>query len=186
MRNYEPDRTALTGVLLAAHPAMQDPNFSKSIVLITDHDAKEGAMGFVLNRPLNKTVGDLPTPVAFPPMAKLPLHLGGPVSPDHLIFNSLSWDEGHEVLVIDAQLEPHVVVDKLDEARDLVLAFLGYAGWTPGQLEAEIAQKAWVVYPPTKEILNPDTLATLWVEIMKRSSPWLRILAEAPDDPSDN
>ena len=81
----------------------------------------------------------------------------------------------------------------LDEARELaadgegsVRAFLGYSGWSKGQLEAELDQKAWLVQKPDQAILDIETCLDLWPTIMREQGPWFRLLAAAPDDPSLN
>ena len=67
-----------------------------------------------------------------------------------------------------------------------MFAFLGYAGWSAGQLEAEMKQKAWIVQKPSRTALKSDKLSRLWFDIMNRLGPWYRMLAAAPDDPSLN
>jgi putative transcriptional regulator len=81
----------------------------------------------------------------------------------------------------------------VDEANELVgqdptsiRAFVGYAGWSAGQLEAEMKQNAWLLHPPTRAALKPDRLPKLWFEIMRGLGPWYKMLAAAPDDPSLN
>ena len=66
----------------------------------------------------------------------------------------------------------------------IVRAFLGYAGWSKGQLEAELEQKAWLVQKPDEEILDIERCMDLWPTIMREQGPWFRLLAAAPDDPS--
>jgi putative transcriptional regulator len=79
------------------------------------------------------------------------------------------------------------------DAHDLVgddpasiRAFVGYAGWTAGQLEAEMKQHAWILHKPTRAALSPEKLPRLWFEIMNGLGPWYKLLAAAPDDPSLN
>ena len=67
-----------------------------------------------------------------------------------------------------------------------MFAFLGYAGWSAGQLEAEMKQKAWIVQKPSRTALKSERLSRLWFDIMNRLGPWYRMLAAAPDDPSLN
>ena len=65
-------------------------------------------------------------------------------------------------------------------------AFIGYAGWSAGQLEAELKEKAWVLQKPSRALLKPDEWPKLWFNIMNRLGPWYKLLAAAPDDPSLN
>ena len=64
--------------------------------------------------------------------------------------------------------------------------YLGYAGWSKGQLEAELEQKAWLVQKPDEDILDIEKCLELWPTIMRDQGPWFRLLAAAPDDPSLN
>ena len=68
----------------------------------------------------------------------------------------------------------------------VVRAFVGYAGWSEGQLEKELEQKAWVVQKPDREVLDPESCKQMWFTIMNNYGPWFRLLAAAPDDPSLN
>ena len=74
----------------------------------------------------------------------------------------------------------------LDSDPASIRAFVGYAGWGAGQLEAEMKQKAWLVQKPSRAALKPDRLPNLWFEIMRGLGPWYKMLAAAPDDPSLN
>ena len=176
---------SLAGSLLVAHPNMLDPNFRRAVLFISAHDAEDGALGVILNRPLDKQVADL---VNEPPpegLADVPVFLGGPVGKNQLMFAAFEWQKGkglklnHNVGVEEAhQLIGH------DPAS--VRAFVGYAGWSAGQLEAEMKQKAWIVQKPTRSALAPARLPRLWFEIMRDLGPWYKMLAAAPDDPSLN
>src|ERR1041385_4734972 len=81
-------KDTLAGSLLLAHPAMRDPNFRHSVVLMSAHNA-EGAMGVVLNRPLGKRLGELSGDFALGPLAGVPLFKGGPVQTDQLVL--VAW-----------------------------------------------------------------------------------------------
>lgn len=174
-----------TGQLLVAHPNMLDPNFRRSVLLISAHTETQGAEGVIINRPLNKHVSELvtdPTPEA---LANVPVFLGGPVGTNQLMFASFDWEERDSLC-----LNQNVA---LEEARQLaehdhnsVRAFVGYAGWTAGQLENELRQHAWILQKPIRETLAPDRLPKLWFEIMRGLGPWFKMLSAAPDDPSLN
>jgi putative transcriptional regulator len=75
-------------------------------------------------------------------------------------------------------------VDPKKPAR--ICAFVGYAGWGAGQLEAEMKQKAWLLQKPSRSVLKLDRLPKLWFDIMRTLGPWYKMLAAAPDDPSLN
>jgi putative transcriptional regulator len=176
---------SLAGSLLVAHPNMLDPNFRRSVLFISAHDAKEGALGVILNRPLDKQVADLVSEAPPIGLADVPVFLGGPVGKNQLMFAAFDWQKG-QGLTLNHNVD-------VDEAKELAIndpqsvrAFVGYAGWTAGQLEAEMKQKAWILQKPTKAALSAERLPKLWFDIMRGLGPWFKLLAAAPDDPSLN
>lgn len=176
---------SLAGSLLVAHPNMLDPNFRRAVLFISAHDAEDGALGVILNRPLDKQVADL---VNDPPpkgLGDIPVFLGGPVGKSQLMFAAFEWHKGEGL-----RLNHNVGIDEahqlVDEDPASVRAFVGYAGWSAGQLEAEMKQKAWILQKPTRAALAPALLPKLWFEIMRGLGPWYKMLAAAPDDPSLN
>ncbi|MEO6871604.1 MAG: YqgE/AlgH family protein [Chthoniobacterales bacterium] len=173
-----------TGQLLIAHPSMLDPNFRRSVLFISSHDAEEGASGVILNRPLHKQVSEIAPDDALEALADVPVYLGGPVATNELMFAALDWTNG-DALTLDQNLalgEAFVP----NEKRHAVRAFVGYAGWTAGQLEKELEQHAWLLQKPDPAALAPERLPKLWFEIMRSLGPWFKMLAAAPDDPSLN
>ena len=176
---------SLAGSLLVAHPNMLDPNFRRAVLFISSHDEEDGALGVILNRPLDKQVADLVNETPPEGLGDIPVFLGGPVGKNQLMFAAFEWQKGqglklnHNVGVEEA----HQLVDE-DPAS--VRAFVGYAGWSAGQLEEEMKQKAWILQKPTRSALAPARLPKLWFEIMRGLGPWYKMLAAAPDDPSLN
>jgi len=183
MREF-PSSLGLAGSLLIAHPNLVDPNFRRGVLIISASDPHEGSFGLVLNRATEKTVGELLPEHELGALGELPVFVGGPVGRDQLTFAAFQWQD-------DAlRVRTHLL---LDEARELaaegdgtVRAFLGYAGWSKGQLEAELEQKAWLVQKPDQDILDVEKCLELWPTIMREQGPWFRLLANAPDDPSLN
>jgi putative transcriptional regulator len=160
MRNIgEESRRSFAGSLLVAHPSMLDPNFRRAVLFISAHDPDDGALGVIINRPLDKRVAELVTEMPPEGLADVPVFFGGPVERNQLMFATFEWQKGEG-------------------------AFVGYAGWGAGQLEAEMKQKAWIVQEPSRAALKPERLSKLWFEIMRGLGPWYKMLAAAPDDPS--
>jgi len=186
MRNFG-DETPLdfAGSLLVASPKMLDPNFRRSVLLIYEHEPQEGAGAVIINRPLDKQVSDLVEEAPPLGLAQVPVFLGGPVAKNQLMFASFEWQKG-----VGLKLHHNVEIDEASELADSepgsVRAFVGYAGWEAGQLEAEMKESAWILQKPTRATLNPDRLTKLWIEIMRGLGPWYKMLAAAPDDPSLN
>ena len=175
----------LTGSLLIAHPNMLDPNFRRSVLFISAHDPNDGAMGVILNRPLDKQVADLVGDAPPEGLADVPVFLGGPVGKNQLMFAAFEWEDSNGL-----KLNHNVGVDeaheRIGEDPAAIRAFVGYAGWGAGQLEAEMKQKAWILQKPTRAALAAERLPKLWFEIMRGLGPWYKMLAAAPDDPSLN
>jgi putative transcriptional regulator len=182
MREF-PSSLGLPGSLLIAHPDLLDPNFRRSVLIISASDPHEGSFGLIVNRAAEKTVGELLPEQELGALAELPVFIGGPVARDQLTFAAFQWND--DTLAVRTHL-------LLDEARELasagvtIRAFLGYAGWSKGQLEGELAHKAWLVQKPDEEIMDPERCLELWPTIMREQGPWFRLLAAAPDDPSLN
>ncbi len=186
MRNLDDEASSrsLAGSLLVAHPSMLDPNFRRTVLFISEHDPNEGALGMIINRPLDRQVADLVTDTPPPGLAGVPVFLGGPVGKNQLMFAAFEWKKGHGF-----KLSHNVVLGHGSTAageKNLICAFVGYAGWGAGQLESEVKQKAWLLQKANASLLKFDRLPNLWFDIMASLGPWYKMLAAAPDDPSLN
>lgn len=173
---------SLAGSLLVAHPNMLDPNFRRTVLFISAHDPDDGAIGVIINRPLDKNVADIVTEKPPENLADVPVFFGGPVGNNQLMLAAFEWHKGQGLKL------NHQVLNPLEPGADrpAVRAFLGYAGWSAGQLEAEMKQNAWIVRKPTRTALKSERISRLWFDIMNQLGPWYRMLAAAPDDPSLN
>ena len=176
---------SLAGSFLVAHPNMLDPNFRRTVLFISSHDPEDGALGVIINRPLDKQVSDLVNELPPHGLADVPVFLGGPVGKNQLMFAAFEWEKGQGL-----KLNHNVDVDEAGERAGAdpasVRAFVGYAGWSAGQLEAEMKQNAWLLHKPNRTALKPETLPKLWFNIMRGLGPWYKMLAAAPDNPSLN
>lgn len=176
---------SLAGQLLLSHPAMKDPNFGRTVVLLSAHDA-DGALGVVLNRPLGRRLGDLSPELAVGPLSKVPLYRGGPVETEKLILAGWRWrEESHEFELqfgLDAERAEMFALDPKATLR----GFLGYSGWGKGQLENEMKQQTWFVAGPADYNLSSEDGPALWRMIIGSLDPQLKLLADEPEDPSVN
>jgi putative transcriptional regulator len=139
---------SLRGHLLIAAPGLSDPNFHQSVVLMIDHD-DQGALGLVLNRPLNKTIGEIWHQVHAGEKlgSKAPVHWGGPVAGPLVAVHQLQAFAEVEIMPgIYFSTHKKWVGKALKQSADLRF-YLGCAGWSPGQLEEEIAEGAWGILP---------------------------------------
>jgi len=176
------------GRLLVAAPSMQDPNFSRTVLLVVAHSA-EGAVGVVLNRPSSMRVDEaLPrlAPVAAPEV----LFMGGPVGDGALLAlgaqSGCEEIEGVEEILTGVELIPLGEEGTPGCSLERARLFVDYAGWSPGQLEAEINRGDWVVVDALPgDAFTPDPDA-LWATVLRRQAGRLAWLANAPRDPACN
>jgi putative transcriptional regulator len=186
MSEHGPSAGNLTGSLLVAHPNLLDPNFRRTILFLSHHSAEDGAIGLVLNRPLKKTFGEAAQKKGPEQLEEVGLYYGGPVSLDHVTIASLQWRTNPATVAFQSFMGNVENIQINAEWRDGLRAFVGYAGWSRGQLEGEIAQKAWIVLSPTRDLIEMPDPENAWRDLMRHSGPHLRLLAEAPDDPELN
>jgi putative transcriptional regulator len=176
-------RDTLAGSLLLAHPAMKDPNFRRSVILMSAHNA-EGAMGVVLNRPLGKRLGELSGEFAMGPLASVPLYKGGPVQTEQLVL--AAWQIREDGFRLHFGIEPEKALQLLAEEDTHVRGFLGYSGWSAGQLENEMKLRTWVVADVPEDLLTHAQDESLWRTVLGREGAEWRLLANEPEDPSWN
>src|SRR6266516_5674461 len=124
----DPFSRSFAGSLLVAHPNMLDPNFRRTVLFISEHDPGEGALGVIINRPLDKQVSDLVTETPPAGLAEVPVFLGGPVGKNQLIFAAFEWQKGEGL-----KLNHNVALEEASAAVDakkpaMICAFEGYAG----------------------------------------------------------
>ena len=164
---------------------MRDPNFRRTVLFISSHDEAEGAVGLIINRPLDKQVSELVSDEAPEALADVPVFLGGPVGTNQLMFAAFDW-KNRDTLRLNQNVAIEDAYQLAEEDHNALRAFVGYAGWSAGQLENELRQNAWVLRKPDRSVLRPESLPKLWFEIMRSLGPWFKMLAAAPDDPSLN
>ena len=176
---------SLAGQLLLAHPALREPGFKRTVILLSAHNA-DGAMGVVLNRPLDKQLGELNSEFAFGPLAGVPIYAGGPVEPEQLIIVSWQWLETDHAFQLHFGIEPAQAAELVGSPGVTLRAFLGYAGWGKGQLENEMKHDTWLVTPVEGEILGKNDGVALWRQILGAIDPDLKLQAGEPEDPTVN
>jgi putative transcriptional regulator len=184
------------GRLLVATPLLGDPNFRRSVVLIVEHEVAEGTLGVVLNRPTKIPVGQVLeqwTELATDPSV---VFHGGPVSPNSALAlalvpgkdEPLGWRalDGAPALarlgLLDLDTPPRLLAPAISSLR----VYAGYAGWSPGQLQAEIDEGAWYVLTAEPgDVFSADP-ERLWRRVLRRQDDDLAFLATYPDDPGLN
>lgn len=144
-------------------------------------------MGVILNRPRHKTIGQAHHILASSGLGNLPLYEGGPVEEKKLILAGWHWSEDGQNFHLHFGLSKERVLDIAQSDPGIHLrGFLGHAGWAPKQLENELSNNAWVFAPMEAKLLNNIDGPDLWLALLGKYHPELRLLAEAPDSPDFN
>jgi putative transcriptional regulator len=177
---------SLQGKLLVSSPALVDPNFRKTVVLITHHD-EEGAMGLVLSRPSEVPASDAVPALDGLPGGGDPVFVGGPVQPEAFmaLAEFVDVDESaatvfDHVGFMPAEAEPSEL------AVRRVRLFAGYAGWGPGQLEAELDEPSWIVVAAQADDPFADDPDALWRDVVHRKGGSFSLMENMPFDPGLN
>lgn len=162
----------LTNQFLIAMPALTDANFAQTVTFIWEHNA-EGALGIVINRPLQMRLADvfeqLKMPTAEGVTGHQPVLQGGPVQTDRgfvVHHAGRSWEHTRQISSrIQVTTSPDILSAMAQgTGPDTALVALGYAGWAAGQLESEIAQNAWLTAPCDERILFDIPYEQRWRE----------------------
>jgi putative transcriptional regulator len=175
------------GQLLIAGPNLADPNFWRTVVLIVDH-SDDGALGLVLNRPSETTVGE--TVSELEPLLDVddPLYIGGPVQPSALIVLAEFDDAASAALIAfeDVGVLGGSATDAASPPVRRGRAFVGHAGWGPGQLDTEVERGDWILEPALREDAFSEAPLELWPAVLTRKGGSYALVARMPADPSVN
>ncbi len=184
------ESTVASGKILLAEPFMLDPNFKRSAVLLCDHSKDEGSVGFILNKPLQTKINELID--EFPDFDS-EVFFGGPVQMDTVhylhnvgdlleesieVFRGVYWGGDFEklkFLVAQDLIKPHQI-----------RFFVGYSGWSEGQLDDEMNYGSWVLANMDANYLFKSEPETLWQLIMENKGNTYSVIAQMPDDLSWN
>jgi len=183
--------SAAAGRLLISEPFMMDPNFKRSVILLTEY-SEAGAMGFILNHASEYLLGDLMPDLSY---SEIPVFIGGPVSGNTLHFIHRCPEKIEDGIEIadgifwggDFEAVKELITSYSLNA-DEIRFFTGYSGWTPQQLDNEIKEDSWIV---TNQ-LNPDTIFSpndensLWREVVIGLGNRYAHIANFPENPSLN
>ena len=162
---------SLAGQLLVAMPQMSDPRFARSVIYLCAHGGETGAMGLVINKLLSSlTMGELFAQLEIEPSDAAgghPVHFGGPVDAGRgFVLHTADYREEATLhvdgdIAVTATLEVLRAIGKGRGPRQSLFA-LGYAGWGPGQLDAEIQANGWLTVPSDNALLFDETIDDKW------------------------
>ncbi len=190
----------LSGFFLIAQTELLDPNFYRTVVLITEHN-EEGAFGLIANRKLDSTLGEIIPSLASSECGGIPVYIGGPVE-QHYLFVLHGGIRPHESDVLAMFPVAGVVFEPLTESllkyikyeysrmdaekRPKIHVFAGYSGWGPGQLESELKAGSWFVVKAQADIVFMPDPAKSWEEALSRKGPLFEFIARTGTKPSLN
>jgi putative transcriptional regulator len=180
---------SLAGHFLIASPSILDPNFHRTVVFITAH-SEEGAVGVILNRRSDATVGDAVPQLA--PVTDLtdPVYVGGPVNPEGVAVLAEFHDPDEAGVVVIEDIGFVALEDALEEGAPPELertrVFAGVAGWGPEQLEDELERDDWIIEIADLDDIFTDDPDGLWSSVLRRKGGEYELVARMPLDPSLN
>lgn len=178
------------GRILLSEPFLNDEYFERSVVFLCEH-SKEGSFGFVLNHFLELDLQSLNENF---PAIETKVSVGGPVEKETMYFMHSIGDELNESLEIHKGIfvggdfeQLYEIIKEEHIREDKIRFFLGYSGWTAGQLENEIKEHAWVVceFDDLNEVMTTKN-EDLWKYFMNKMGPKYKMLSDFPIDPSEN
>ena len=175
-----------SGILLIADPFLKDPNFLRTVVFLCEHKP-EGSFGFVLNRKYENTLDELVPDLAGHTM---PVFYGGPVQMDTIHFlhqypaeipgaqevlEGIYWGGDFDILV------SQVKNGNIDAGK--IRFFIGYSGWSAGQLTEEIVERTWLTVEATRKLVFHQHYQDIWKDSLKHLGGDFGIMANFPLDP---
>ncbi len=180
------------GTILISEPYLEDPNFDRTVVLLCDYTKENGAIGYILNKKTEFLLNDLVEGIGN--QFQFPIYFGGPVSTDTLFFlyrnqealikdsipvgDTLYWGGD-----FDAFRES---LNKGSLNADNIKIFMGYSGWSEGQLEDEIKAKAWYTYNLDSNMVIESDPKTMWKEVLIKKGGKYKMISNYPIDPKLN
>lgn len=191
MYQYDPNTHMIPekGMLLLAEPHLMDPYFQRSVILLCEHN-EEGSFGFVLNNYIDFDMEQIGHEL---PFIDSRVSIGGPVRKSNLFYIHTAG----KMLEDSAEVLPGIYMGgHFDGVKDLLLRgkitpqdirfFVGYAGWSPNQLNEEMEQNSWIVADPSNLKLMDTYQDDLWSSVLKAMGPNFARLTALPKDPRMN
>ena len=185
----QPKQNPTKGSFLLSEPFLKDPNFKRTVVLLTEHN-QEHTIGFILNKPMEFRLNEISEDfVGF----DVPVYRGGPLEPNSLhyihrvkelasgadeIANGVYWGGDTETLKLLILSEKILPSD--------IRFFIGYSGWGPKQLDNEMKSKTWIISPSWPKFTFSHNSQSLWRDILNAMGGKFRLMANYPEDPSLN
>lgn len=178
------------GMMLVALPALLDPNFRQTVILLCEHNS-EGSLGLIVNRPTDAELSNiLPEAEAFRDRQDS-VYEGGPVQKNALmaLYHGLPAAEAVSVfgdIYLTGNLGALDCAVSIQPGHSRVRFYLGYAGWSPLQLEGELAAGGWKLLPGDPDLVFGSEAPRLWSDMMRSLGDEFEMYSHMPEDPSSN
>lgn len=180
-----------SGDILIAEPFLADPNFSRAVVYIVEHNA-EGTVGFVVNQPMGLLLKDV---IHTQPAEEfdIPLYSGGPVGTNTLhVVHQLGDHVKHSKYIArhtywggDFDQIKFLLLNKNADWRDVKI-FIGYSGWSPDQLDAEVASKSWIIHRGSEDLIFNKLEKATWEQALRDKGGKYKLFQKSPLKPDWN
>jgi putative transcriptional regulator len=179
---------SLSGSILLSHPSLQDPNFCRSIVFLSNHSDEDGTLGVILNRPLGKKLIQLDDQFQHFALGQAEVYDGGPVEREKLIIAAWDWRDSSDSFRLYFGIDINKAESLRKDNENIHIAcFLGHSGWSPGQLEDELKLDSWVVSNLNLDLFQQmNDKAKCWKSAISGISDEMKLLADAPEKPWRN
>ena len=180
------------GSLLIANPVLPDPNFSRTVILLCNHD-EQGSFGLVINRTTELKAPDLFSNIDILNAYNEKIYLGGPVSQSMVFFlcrSSHGINELNEVcpgVYLGSSLETlEAFYPDIENPEQNIRFYLGYSGWSGGQLAGEMEQNSWLIQNADEQFVFRDSASMIWPEVVNSLGEKYQYLIKAPVNPQWN
>jgi putative transcriptional regulator len=187
---FEKEKEIKAGSLLLSEPFMFDENFKRTVVLVCEHNEENGTVGLILNKPIELRLNDI---VEDFPVFDSKVFLGGPVGTDTLQFIHGLGDKIEDSLQLTEGIywggnfeQMKIMISSGEIESDEIRFFLGYSGWSAGQLMQEMKVNSWIISPAKKEHIFKTDYNQLWKEVMQGMGGIYNTMASYPENPMLN
>ncbi|MBL0309243.1 MAG: YqgE/AlgH family protein [Bacteroidetes bacterium] len=187
---FEKNKSLQPGQMLLSEPFMDDDNFRRSVILLCENDSENGTVGLILNRGLQVALNELDNDF---PMFKGKVWFGGPVATDTLQFLHSLGDELEGTIRLSEHLywggnfeQLKLLIKEGKVGVNDVRFYLGYSGWSVGQLEEEMKSNSWIVAKASYKYVFQTPIESLWKDIMKDMGGVYNTMSGYPENPMFN
>ena len=180
------------GSLLIANPVLPDPNFSRTVILLCNHN-DQGSFGLVINRSTQLKAPDLFSDIDILRSYNTKIYMGGPVSQSMVFYlyrssrNVIDLDEICSGVYLGSNLETleSLYLD-IKNPEENIRFYLGYSGWSGGQLDGEMEQNSWLIQNANEQLVFLDSEELIWLKAVNSLGEKYQYLTKAPVNPQWN